>query len=124
MTIAVSGATGKLGRLVLESLTRKVSSGDVVALARSPEKAGDLGVAVREADYDRPETLAADLPEEADLDDLKKYERELMWRIVRLTDSILQLAVTGKGAAYDDSVLQQLENTLKLAKIVQQANEV
>ena len=36
-----------------------------------------------------------------------------MRRIVRLTDSILQLAVTGKGAAYDDTVLQQLENTLK-----------
>ena len=68
--------------------------------------------------------LAADLHEEAGLDDLKKYERELMWRIVRLTDSILQLAVTGKGAAYDDTVLQQLENTLKLAKIVQLANEV
>ena len=31
---------------------------------------------------------------------------------------------TVKGAAYDDTVLQQLENTLKLAKIVQQASEV
>ena len=82
-------------------------------VARLFEQLPDLGA-----------TLAADLPEEADLDDLKKYERELMWRIVRLTDSILQLAVTGKGAAYDDTVLQQLENTLKLAKIVQQANEV
>ena len=68
-------------------------------------------------------TLAADLPENAQEADLKQYERELMWRIVRLTDSILQLAVTGKGAAYDDTVLQQLENTLKLAKIVQQAAE-
>ena len=69
-------------------------------------------------------TLAADLPENAQAADLKRYECELMRRIVRLTDSILQLAVTGKGAAYDDTVLQQLENTLKLAKIVQQAGEV
>ena len=69
-------------------------------------------------------TLAADLPENAQAADLKRYECELMRRIVRLTDSILQLAVTGKGAAYDDTVLQQLENTLKLAKIVQQASEV
>ena len=68
-------------------------------------------------------TLAADLPENAQAADLKRYECELMRRIVRLTDSILQLAVTGKGAAYDDTVLQQLENTLKLAKIVQQAGE-
>ncbi len=69
-------------------------------------------------------TLAADLPENAQAADLKRYECELMRRIVRLTDSILQLAVTGKGAAYDDTVLQQFENTLKLAKIVQQAGEV
>lgn len=68
-------------------------------------------------------TLAADLPENAQAADLKRYECELMRRIVRLTDSILQLAVTGKGAAYDDTVLQQLENTLKLAKIVQQIGE-
>ena len=69
-------------------------------------------------------TLAADLPENAQAADLKRYECELMRRIVRLTDSILQLAVTGKGAAYDDTVLQQLENTLKLANIVQQAGDV
>ena len=67
-------------------------------------------------------TLAADLPEEADLDSLRRYERELMWRIVRLADSILLLAVTSKGAAYDDTVLQQLENTLKLAEIAQESN--
>ncbi len=68
-------------------------------------------------------TLAADLPVEADLEALKQYERETMRRIVRLADSVLQLAVTGKGAAYDDTVLQQLENTLRLAQIVKQANE-
>lgn len=62
----------------------------------------------------------ADLPPTASLTDLQKYEREVMWRIVRLSNSILQLAITGKGAAYDDTVLQQLDNTLKLAQIVQQ----
>lgn len=82
-------------------------------LARVFELLPDLGA-----------TLAADLPEDADLEMLKKYEREVMWRIVRLTDSILQLAVTGKGAAYDDNVLGELENTLKLAQIVQQAGDV
>jgi NAD(P)H dehydrogenase (quinone) len=34
---------------------------DVVALARTPSKAADLGVVVRQADYDRPETLGAAL---------------------------------------------------------------
>lgn len=63
-------------------------------------------------------TLAADFPAENSVAALKKYEREAMWRIVRLFDGILQLAVTAKGAAYDDAVLDELDNTLKLAKIV------
>lgn len=66
-------------------------------------------------------TLAQDLPDNADLPTMQHYEREVMWRIVRLADSILQLAVTGRGAAYDDAVLAQLDNTLKLAAIVQAA---
>lgn len=57
MTIAITGATGQLGRLVVSKLTDRAPSGDIVALARSPENADDLGVSVREADYDRPETL-------------------------------------------------------------------
>ena len=58
MQIAVTGATGQLGRLVVETLKERVEPDRVVALARTPAKAVDLGVAVREADYDRPETLA------------------------------------------------------------------
>lgn len=57
MKIAVTGATGHLGRLVIEKLKKKVSAGDIVALARSPRKAEELGVEVREADYEKPETL-------------------------------------------------------------------
>ena len=38
-------------------------------------------------------------------------------------DAVLQLAIVGKGAAYDDGVLQHLDNTLKLAAIVQQARQ-
>lgn len=57
-TIAVTGATGQLGRLVIAGLKARAPDTAIVALARSPEKAADLGVAVREADYDRPETLA------------------------------------------------------------------
>lgn len=68
-------------------------------------------------------TLAADLPENVSENDLREYEREMMWRVVRLTDAVLQLAVIGKGAAYDDKVLLQLENTLKLAAIVLQTQK-
>ncbi|WP_339773224.1 SDR family oxidoreductase [uncultured Pseudosulfitobacter sp.] len=58
MTIAVTGATGQLGRLVIAGLKAKIDAGDIVALARSPENAADLGVTARKADYDAPETLA------------------------------------------------------------------
>lgn len=59
--IAVTGATGHLGRLAIESLLeRGVPAGQIVALARSPEKAKELaerGIQVRQADYTRPDTL-------------------------------------------------------------------
>ncbi len=57
MTIAVTGATGQLGRLVIKSLKARAPSTDIVALARNTAKAADLGVLVREADYAQPETL-------------------------------------------------------------------
>lgn len=57
MKIAITGATGQLGRLIVSRLKEKVQVDNIVALARSPERAQDLGVKVREADYDRPETL-------------------------------------------------------------------
>lgn len=57
--IAVTGATGQLGRLVIEQLKPRLSEGQaVVALVRDPAKAVDLGVEVRAADYDQPEALA------------------------------------------------------------------
>ena len=59
---AVTGATGQLGRLVIDALLKKVPAGDIVAAVRTPAKAADLaarGVGVRQADYSQPETLAA-----------------------------------------------------------------
>lgn len=59
---AVTGATGQLGRLVIDALLKKVPAGEIVAAVRTPAKAADLaarGVVVRQADYSQPETLAA-----------------------------------------------------------------
>ncbi len=63
MTIAVTGATGQLGRLIIESLKSKVAADGIVALVRSPEKAGDLGVEARAFDYSRADQLAPRSPE-------------------------------------------------------------
>ncbi|ENO88622.1 SDR family oxidoreductase [Thauera linaloolentis] len=61
MTIAVTGATGQLGRIVVQKLLGKTSAHDIVALARDPAKAANLGVAARAADYTNPQSLAAAL---------------------------------------------------------------
>jgi NAD(P)H dehydrogenase (quinone) len=62
--IAVTGANGHLGQLVIDGLVERVPANQIIAAARSPEKASNsrtLGVQVREADYTRPETLSTAL---------------------------------------------------------------
>jgi len=63
--IAITGATGHLGRLVIAALlARGVPAGEIVAIVRDAGKAADLaarGVQVRQADYDRPDALTAAL---------------------------------------------------------------
>ncbi len=61
MTIAITGASGQLGRLVIDKLKTLTDPAELVALARTPAKAADLGIAVRQADYAAPESLAAAL---------------------------------------------------------------
>ncbi|MES2105038.1 MAG: SDR family oxidoreductase [Pseudomonadota bacterium] len=58
--IVVTGATGQLGRLVIENLLRTESASSIVAVVRDPAKATDLsnrGVQVRQADYTQPASL-------------------------------------------------------------------
>ncbi|MFB9690802.1 SDR family oxidoreductase [Amycolatopsis plumensis] len=62
--IVVTGATGHLGKLVVEGLLEKLPADQVVAAVRSPEKAADLaerGVEVRRADYTDSDSLVAAL---------------------------------------------------------------
>lgn len=62
--ILVTGTSGHLGRLVVHELAARTDPSTVVATARSLDKITDLaalGVATRELDYDRPETIAAAL---------------------------------------------------------------
>lgn len=59
--IAITGATGQLGRLAVAALKRRVPPDQLVGIVRSPEKAADLGIAARAGDYNRTETLEAAL---------------------------------------------------------------
>jgi len=61
MSIVIAGATGHLGRLVVENLLqRDVPAGDITAAGRDTTKIKDLadrGVRVRAIDYDDPASL-------------------------------------------------------------------
>jgi NAD(P)H dehydrogenase (quinone) len=51
MRIGITGATGQLGRIVVEKLKEKIAAENIVALVRTPQKAAGLGVEAREFDY-------------------------------------------------------------------------
>jgi len=58
--IAITGANGQLGQLVIEELLKRVSADQIIALVRSPEKAEAFkaqGIQVRKADYNQADTL-------------------------------------------------------------------
>ena len=62
--LLVTGASGQLGRLVVEQLLLTVPAGAITAMVRSPEAGASLaarGVVVRVGNYDHPETLNAAL---------------------------------------------------------------
>ncbi|MCK0472798.1 SDR family oxidoreductase [Halalkalibacter sp. APA_J-10(15)] len=60
MKILVTGATGKLGSKMVDSLLKSIPASDLAVSVRNPEKAEGLrtrGVEVRQGDFDHPESL-------------------------------------------------------------------
>jgi NAD(P)H dehydrogenase (quinone) len=60
MSIVITGASGKLGRLTAEAVAEKVSPSDVVLVTRRPDAVSDLaqrGFRVRAGDFDDPASL-------------------------------------------------------------------
>lgn len=54
-TIAITGATGQLGRLAIAALKTRAPAATLIGLVRNP--AADIGIATRAFDYTKPETL-------------------------------------------------------------------
>ncbi|MDN2481310.1 SDR family oxidoreductase [Vibrio agarivorans] len=61
MKIAVTAASGQLGSAIVKAAVTLLSKDDVIALARTPDKAQHLGVEVRLGDYNEPEIMAESL---------------------------------------------------------------
>lgn len=113
MKIAVAGATGQLGRLVIKGLLAKLANGEIVALARTPSKAADLGVEVREADYSRAETLATAL---AGIDTLMMISgNEVGQRVAQHRNLIDAAKKAGVRRVVYTSLLRADSSTLSLA---------
>jgi len=112
MTIAVTGATGQLGRLVISKL-KNATDEDVIALARSPEKAADLDVETRAFDYDAPENLAAALD---GIDTLLMISASEIGKRVPQHKAVIDAAkAAGVGRVVYTSVLHADTSALSLA---------
>ncbi len=61
MKIAISAANGKLGKAIIKEAVSLLPKSDVIGLARTPEKAMDIGIEVRPGDYDDLEALEKSL---------------------------------------------------------------
>ncbi|WP_299659086.1 SDR family oxidoreductase [uncultured Psychromonas sp.] len=61
MKIAVTAASGHLGASIVNALLALIPKGNIIALARTPEKAENLGVEVRPGDYENPTQLQQSL---------------------------------------------------------------
>lgn len=116
MSIVVTGATGKLGRHVIEGLLKHVAASDVIAAVRDPQKAADLaarGVVVRHADYTAPDTLDAAFAGAEKL--LLISSNEVGQRAVQHRAVIATAVSAGVGTIAYTSILRADTSTLALA---------
>ncbi|MEL7531248.1 MAG: NAD(P)H-binding protein [Bacteroidota bacterium] len=61
MKIAVTAASGQLGSAIVRALKKELPAEDIIAIARTPEKAEDLEVSVRQGDYNDKDSFVAAL---------------------------------------------------------------
>lgn len=114
--IAVTGATGHLGRLTIASLLKKIAPTEIVAIVRDPAKATDLaalGVMVREGNYDRPETLRAAFAGVEKL--LLISSNDLQHRVAQQKAAVDAAKSAGVTLVAYTSILNATNSPLKLA---------
>jgi NAD(P)H dehydrogenase (quinone) len=116
MTLVVTGASGHLGRLVVERLlARGVPAGELVAAARTVSRIEDLaarGVQVRTADYDDSDSLDAAFAGASAVLLVSGLEAD---RVRQHTDAIEAARRAGVGLLAYTSIVNADTSTMRLA---------
>lgn len=117
MKIAITGATGQLGQLVIRHLLKRTQAENIVALVRNVEKAEHLkaqGINVRHFDYDSSATL---VPALQDIDKILLISANEVGRRTPQHKAVINAAVEAKVPyiAYT-SLLQADTSPLALAQ--------
>ncbi len=113
MKIAVTGASGQLGQLVLEKLKEKTNPGNIVALVRNAAKKNIPDVETREFDYNKAETLETPL---SGIDKLLLISgSEIGSRVAQHTNIIEAAVKAGVKTIVYTSLLRADNSSLSLA---------
>ncbi|WP_430512894.1 SDR family oxidoreductase [Pannonibacter phragmitetus] len=116
MKLAITGASGQLGRLVVENLLATEPAVSLRVLVRSPEKVADLaarGVEVVAFDYSKPETLA---PALSGVDRLLLISGSEVGQRIPQHKAVIDAAKTaGVGLVLYTSVLRAQQSSMILA---------
>lgn len=115
--IAITAASGQLGRLVIAELLKTLPAQQIVAAVRSPEKLADLaaqGVQVRRADYTDPASLEAAFAGVSKL--LLISSSEIGQRRVQHANAIEAAKKAGVGLVAYTSILRADTSPLDLAQ--------
>jgi NAD(P)H dehydrogenase (quinone) len=113
MTIAITGISGQLGRLIADTLAAHAPDVPLVGLARTPDAVAIDGVDVRRFDYDDPATL---VPALAGVDTLMLVSSSAVGQRKRQHRAVIDAAkAAGVGRIAYTSLLHAGTSSLSLA---------
>ncbi|WP_208559840.1 SDR family oxidoreductase [Marinilactibacillus kalidii] len=120
MTIAITGATGHLGRQVIQTLIEKKANEKIVAVVRDQEKANNMldeSVESREANYDNFDSLLAAFKGIDQLLFISSPSNDDMERVVQHATVVKAARDAGVSRIYYTSFANADHSTIPLAKL-------
>lgn len=131
--IAITGASGNLGKATIQFLLQKVPPIDIVAIVRNPEKVNEFkerGVTVRQADYNDYNTLQQVFKGVetvlqistigVDIDTAKQQERNVVNAIVE--NNIKHIVYTSMVQARPNTIFQGTQTQYNTEELIRKSN--